>query len=76
MPSGEKIVARLDGAWGHGEEGGEKSVLLALRSAGVRAFKFCVDLRLWQGHPCWHALVLPASAAFTDLHSAIQSAFL
>ena len=76
MPSGEKIVARLDGAWGHGEEGGEKSVLLALRSAGVRAFKFRVDLRLWPGHPCWREIVLPASATFANLHDAIQSALL
>lgn len=72
----EEIVARLEGAWGHGEEGGEKNVLLAPRGTGVRAFKFRVGLRLWPEHPCWREVVLPASATFADLHDAIQSAFL
>lgn len=69
----EEIVTRLEGAWDRADGRG---VLIAQRSADVRAFKFRVELRLWPGHPCWREIVLPASAAFADLHNATQSAFL
>lgn len=68
-----EVVAQIEGSWGRA---GEKNVLLAPRAAGVRVFKFHVELRLWPGHPCWRELVLPALATFADLHDAIQSAFL
>ena len=45
----EEIVTRLEGAWDRADGRG---VLIAQRSAGVRAFKFRVELRLWPGYPC------------------------
>ena len=72
----EELLARLENVSGSDGEGGEKSVLLAQRPVGVRAFKLRVELRLWPEHPCWREIVLPASATFADLHDAIQSSFL
>ena len=41
-----------------------------------RAFRLRVDLDLWEEHPCWRELVVPARFSFADLHGVIQSAFL
>lgn len=41
-----------------------------------RAFRLRVDLDLWDEHPCWRELIVPARFTFDDLHNVIQSAFL
>lgn len=40
------------------------------------AFKLRVGLDLWDEHPCWRELVVPAWFTFADLHQAIQASFL